>query len=400
VRALTLRRTQVASAETDYPRVALLSLGHLANDAYGSLISSLTPYLVLRGAISTTAAGLVLFIYLIGSSLLQPLIGVASDRTGRRLFAVLGPIWIGVAAGLTGWAGNALALLALAAVGGIGTAAFHPQAAAMVNRLSGRNRGFVMSIFSMGGNIGFALGPLVAAGIATVGLHWSPVTIVPGLAVTALLLRFAPDVRRAKAEEVPATMRSIPGRVWTALSLIVLVIALRSGVLYGLMLFLPLYYHAHGFSAQLGSAYAFLLTFSGALGGLAGGSLSDRYGRRPQVVLSLLISVPLVYASFAAVGPLVWLLMAASGAVLLSSNSVTVVQAQDLLPANTGMVSGLTMGLGFGLSGVVAFALGALADLVGVQTAIYVVPLLAPIAAAAAWLVPERGSRHLGVSRS
>lgn len=392
--ALTVRTAHGAQAETHYPRVALLSLGHLTNDVYGSLISSLTPYLVLRGSISTTAAGLVLFIYLIGSSLLQPLIGITSDRTGRRFFAVLGPIWVGVAAGLIGWAGNAVVLLALAAVGGVGTAAFHPQAAAMVNRLSGRNRGFVMSIFSMGGNIGFALGPLVAAIIATAGLHWSPVVVFPGIAVTALLVRFAPNAGRAAATEAPKAMRSISGKVWAALGLIVLVIALRSGVLYGLMLFLPLYYHAHGASAQLGSAYAFLFTFSGALGGLGGGSLSDRHGRRPVVILSLLITVPLVYVSFAAGGPVVWLLMGASGAALLSSNSVTVVQAQELLPSNTGMVSGLTMGLGFGLSGAVGFLLGILADHLGVQTAIYLVPLLAPLAAVAAWFVPERGRRE------
>jgi FSR family fosmidomycin resistance protein-like MFS transporter len=374
----------------DYPRVALLSLGHLTNDMYGNVISSLTPYLVIRGEISTSVAGLVVLVYLIGSSVLQPFIGHASDRSGRRLFAVLGPIWVGIAATCMALIGNTGTILVIAGLGGIGTAAFHPQAASMVDRLSGHRKGWVMSIFSMGGNVGFAIGPLLAAGIATVGMKYSPVILIPGVAVTILLALGAPSVGGNGAETHGESLRSILRGAWRPLSAIVSIIALRGGVQYALLLFLPLYYHAEGLSAQLGSYYAFVLSLAGAAGGLLGGRISDRFGRRRVVVTSLILALPLLLLSLAVRGPLVFPLLALSGSCLLASNSVTVVQGQELLPANTGIASGLTLGLGFGLSGLIGSSLAVLSDHIGVQQAIFLTPFLAPVAALIAFRIPDR----------
>jgi FSR family fosmidomycin resistance protein-like MFS transporter len=373
----------------DYRRVGLLSLGHFTNDMYGSLITSLMPYMVLRGSISATLAGLILLVYLLGSSFLQPIFGHYADRSGRRLLAVLGPIWVGIAAGLVGWSNGAALLFLLAAVGGVGTAAFHPQAASMVGGLSPRSKGWAMSIFSMGGNLGFALGPILAALISIAGLHWSPLIIIPGLLVTALLAMHAPRSEPTTLAPSRGTILSVWRSSWRALSLLVSVIATRSAVQFALIIFLPLYYHAHGGSAQLGSFYAFVLSLSGAVGGLFGGRLSDRFGRRVVVVTSLVLSVPLLIGTITVSGPLIWPLLVATGASLLASNSVTVVQGQELLPENTGVASGLTMGLGFGLSGVIASILTALSDHIGVSTALDFVPVLAVIAAGCAFLVPE-----------
>ncbi|MBV9279780.1 MAG: MFS transporter, partial [Chloroflexi bacterium] len=205
----------------DYPRVGLISLGHLTNDLYGNLMTSLTPYLILRGAISATLAGFVVLVYLIGSSVLQPIFGLLSDRTGRRYFATLGPIWIGVAASLFGWAGNTALLMLLAALGGVGTAAFHPQAATMVAQLGERSRGWTMSIFSLGGNVGFALGPVVAAAIAAVGLHWTPIILLPGIGLTLLLVLFAPHPARTGGQARSASIRKLAASRWRPLGLIV-----------------------------------------------------------------------------------------------------------------------------------------------------------------------------------
>lgn len=374
----------------DYSRVALLSVGHLTNDMYGNLISSLTPYLVIRGEISTSVAGLVVLTYLIGSSVLQPFVGHMSDRSGRRVFAVLGPIWVGLAAVAIALVGNTATILLIAGLGGVGTAAFHPQAASMVQRLSHHSRGWVMSIFSMGGNIGFAIGPLLAAVVATAGTQYAPLVLLPGVGVTVALARYAPQAG-ARGDTAPSEpLRASLARTWRSLSAIVSIIALRGGIQYALLLFLPLYYHAHGASAQQGSYYAFVISLSGALGGLAGGSLSDRLGRKPVVVGSLLLSLPLLVLSLLVHGPLVWPLLVLAGASLLASNSVTVVQGQELLPANAGIASGLTLGLGFGLSGLIGSALAVLSDHIGVGTVIFLVPLLAPVAAILALSVPER----------
>ncbi|GAC1442932.1 MAG: MFS transporter [Chloroflexota bacterium] len=382
-------------SRTDYPRVGLMSLGHLSNDMYGNLITALMPYLVIQGKITAVLSGFILLVYLLGSSVLQPFFGLMSDRHGHRVFAVAGPICVGICAAFVGWAPNVESIFALAAVAGIGTAAFHPQAASMVSRISSWKKGWAMSLFSMGGNVGFALGPILAALIATVGLHWSPVIIVPGVAVTLFLLAYAPSPTPKVDASVKAstTSRTPASSVWRPLSLIVGVIATRSAVQYALILFLPLYYHSKGFPAQLGSYYAFVVSISGAFGGLAGGYLSDRYGRKPITVVSLAVASPLLLMALLASGPIVWPLLAATGALLLASNSVTVVQGQEFLPANTGVASGLTMGLGFGLSGMIAAGLTTLSGSLGVKTVLFMVPLL-PLAAAAMSTLVARPTRR------
>lgn len=385
------------AAEHDYPRVSLISAGHLINDVYGSMITSLTPYLIVRGDISTSAAGFILLVYLIGSSVMQPLFGLVSDRSGRRVFAVIGPLWVGAAAAAFGWASNSLLLLAIAGLGGIGTAAFHPQAASMVNALSPRRKGWSMSIFSVGGNIGFALGPIVAAGIALIGLHWTPIVLIPGIVICGLLARYSPDPKAAAQTFDVSELRAAFARAGHALFLIVSVIAIRSGTQFGLIIFLPLYYHARGFPVQLGSYYAFVFSLAGAAGGLAGGELSDRYGRKIVVVSSLALTTPLLILALLSGGVLIWPLLALSGAALLASNSVTVVQGQELLPGSTGIASGLTLGLGFGLSGIITSILANLAPHIGLTAVLAIIPFLPLLAAGLAVFVPAT-HRGLGTT--
>jgi FSR family fosmidomycin resistance protein-like MFS transporter len=375
--------------EIDYPRLGLISLGHLTNDVYGGTITSLMPYLVLAGQISTSAAGFVLLSYLLGSSVMQPIFGLYSDQSGTRLYAVGGPLLVGLSAGLVGWVNNSLMLLLVVAVGGVGTAAFHPQAASMVNKLSKRNKGWAMSIFSMGGNIGFACGPLAAATIAMIGLHWGIVLMLPGLVVCVLMARYSPTPGGVSERIDLKAIRDEVLRAWRPLSLIVTVIATRSAVQFAFIIFLPLYYHSRGFPAELGSYYAFVLSIAGAAGGLIGGRLSDSYGRKRIVTSSLLVCGPLLLLALLAPPLLVWPLIALAGAFLIASNSVSVVQGQEWLPANTGIASGLTLGIGFGLSGVIASVLSTAAQHFGVDTVLYLVPLLAWLAAGLAALVRD-----------
>jgi FSR family fosmidomycin resistance protein-like MFS transporter len=379
---------------TDYPRVALLSAGHLINDLYGNFITSLMPYLVIRGDITTTAAGLVLLVYLFGSSVLQPIFGLISDRTGRRGFAIIGPVWVGLAAAAITRANTSVMLLLIAGIGGLGTAAFHPQAASMIDSLSPTNKGRSMAYFSMGGNIGFALGPVAAAVVATVGMAWSPLMLLPGVAIGLGLARYAPHVGRSEESFAVADLWDTVRIAWKQINLVVSVIAIRSAAQYALIIFLPLYYHLRGHPAELGSYFAFVLSLAGAIGGLAGGHFSDLYGRRRVVVLSLIVAAPLLFVTLLVPVPFVWPLVALSGAALLASNSVTVVQGQELLPRHRGLASGLTLGFGFGLSGVIASGLTTLSDHIGVENAIFAAPGLALLAAMVAAFVrnPTRAS--------
>jgi FSR family fosmidomycin resistance protein-like MFS transporter len=385
--AINFAGGKVPAARTDYFRVGLLSAGHLVNDLYGNFITSLMPYLVIRGEITTTAAGLVLLVYLSGSSVLQPFFGLMSDRTGIRAFAIIGPVWVGLAAAVIGRAGTTGTLLAIAGIGGLGTAAFHPQAASMVDSLSPTNKGRSMAYFSTGGNIGFALGPVAAAIVATIGLNWSPAILLPGAVVGLALARYAPHVGRSEESFTFSDLKATIEDVWQQINLVVSVIAIRSAAQYALIIFLPLYYHLRGFPAELGSYYAFVLSLAGAIGGLVGGHFSDVYGRRRTVVTSLLTAAPLLVVTLLVPAAFVWPLIALSGAALLASNSVTVVQGQELLPRHRGLASGLTLGLGFGLSGVIASGLTALADHIGVESVIFAAPALALLAAIVAVFV-------------
>jgi FSR family fosmidomycin resistance protein-like MFS transporter len=319
---------------------------------------------------------------------MQPIFGLYSDRSGTRLFAIGGPVLVGVSAGLLGWVNSSISLLLLVALGGVGTAAFHPQAASMVDRLSTRSKGWAMSIFSMGGNIGFACGPLAAAVVALIGLRWGIALILPGLLVCALMALYSPTPGGLSERVELAKVREQVTRAWRPLSLIVAVIATRSSVQFAMILFLPLYYHSRGFSAELGSYYAFVLSIAGAVGGLVGGRLSDTYGRKIVVTSSLLISGPLLLGAVLAPPLAVWPLIAVGGAFLIASNSVTVVQGQEWLPGNTGIASGVTLGVGFGLSGILASLLSVLAPHAGVNVVVYLVPLLAWLAAALGALIP------------
>lgn len=380
----------------DYPRIGLLSAGHLTNDMYGNLLTSLVPYLVLAGLVTKTIAGLVLLVYLAGSSVLQPFFGLLADRSGRRGFAIVGPLWVGGAACLVGLTTSTAMIFVLAAVAGLGTAAFHPQAATMVNALSPRGKGWSMSLFSMGGNIGFAIGPILAAGVALLGLHWSPLAIVPGLIVTVPLALFVPAAAHHHSVPGAEKLTHAAGKSWRPLALIVSVIATRSAAQYSLIIFLPLYFSARGLPAELGSLSAFVLSVAGALSGLLGGHLSDLYGRRPVVVLSLVLAAPLLLAALLVRGPLTWPLLVLAGAALLASSSVTVVQGQELLPAHTGVASGLTLGIGFGLSGVIASSLTILSDHIGVTNATLLVPALPLLGAVlAVFVVRQHASNYL-----
>lgn len=373
--------------ETRYSRVLLVSSGHMTNDLYGNLLSSLTPYLILTHALGTAMAGVVLLVYLAASSVLQPIFGLLSDRSGRRFFAVAGPLWTGVAAVAFPLAHGTLLLLAIAGIGGIGSAAFHPQAASIVDSLGRRNKGWIMSLFSMGGNLGFAVGPLVAATLFSVGFGWSPFAIIPGLLYSLIAFLYIPAPPVAAGVQAEPLSRTLK-RTWKPLSLIVLVIAIRSGAQLGMIIFLPLFYHAHGLPAQLGSLYATVLALAGAVGGLAGGSLSDRFGRNPVVTVSLFLAAPLLLLVSIIPGPVAAPIVFLAGASLSASSSVVVVQAQSLLPANTGIASGLTLGLGFGLSGIFTTILTSIAGHIGVLDAILFIPAMPLIGGIVSLAVP------------
>ncbi|HZT96695.1 MAG TPA: MFS transporter [Chloroflexota bacterium] len=389
--------------QADMRRVSLLGFGHFTNDMYGNLATSLAPYFVLDGRLTAPVAGVMILVYLGGSSVLQPLFGIISDRSGRRWFAVAGPVWIGTAMSLLIIAPSAWVIFALVAVGGVGTAAFHPQGASMVNRMAGQSRGWAMSIFSMGGNLGYGLGPVLAATMFAIGNAWTILLAIPGLLCTALLFKFAPPARSHTVQSTGQSLREARVHL-RPLGLIVLVIAIRSGAMSGVIFLAPLYFHSQGLPPAWGSYGSSIFLLAGAITGLYTGRLSDRIGRRPVVVWSLLAAAPLIFCFGLLPGLSSWPVMALAGCAILASNSVTVVQAQEFLPNNTGLAGGLTLGLGFGLSGVITFVVSAVSKHAGPRDTLFMVAALPLVAAGCAFLTAahepsaESGRANAGVT--
>jgi FSR family fosmidomycin resistance protein-like MFS transporter len=378
-------------------RVSLLAFGHFTNDMYGNLAMSMAPYFVLAGKLSAPAAGALVLVFLAGSSFLQPLFGMVSDRSGRRWFAVAGPAWIGCCMSVLILVPEPWMIFALVALGGVGTAAFHPQGASMVNRVSGESRGWAMSIFSGGGNFGYGLGPLLATAMVAIGNGLTALLAIPGLICSFLLLRFAPSVKSDVASGTATSLRAARENLFP-LTLIILVIAVRSGAMSAVIFLAPLYFHAQGLPASWGSYGSTIFLLTGALFGLYAGGLSDRVGRRPVVVWSLLVAAPLILLIGLTPGLLSWPLMALAGAAIVASNPVTVVQAQELLPGNVGLAAGLTLGLGFGLSGVITVLVSALTKPVGAQHTIVLAAALPVIAAGLAAVTPRPKTRYSTLS--
>lgn len=388
--------------------ISLISVAHVFNDINQSIVPALLPFLISAYGLSyAAAAGLVLALS-ISSSVVQPLFGHWADKRSLPWLLPAGLTMgtLGIAA-LTRVPSYPL-MFAMAIVAGIGIAAFHPEAARFANFVSRDRRATGMGLFNLGGNTGFALGPiLVTPLLVAYGLHGAMWVGIPGLIVAYVLMRnlsyldaFRPSSATARARKAATTDE------WGPFALLTLVIVLRSTAFFALLTFVPLYLvHALGLTNAQGNAGLALMLVCGALGTVTGGRLGDRFDRRrvTQATLAALVvfgaALVLVGTAHAWIG-LTFAFIALCGAMLSMSSSVTAVMGQDYLPARIGTASGVTLGLSISLGGVAAPILGALADRYGLLVAIAAVSIVAFVALLCAFALPSpafiRRSAHAG----
>jgi FSR family fosmidomycin resistance protein-like MFS transporter len=382
----------VAAKTEDLDRrgLAALASGHAAADLCQGAVPALIPFLIAQRGYSFGAAGALLLVVTISSSIIQPVFGAVSDRLALSWLMPLGVLLaaIGVAGmGVT----TTFPMTALAVgIGGVGIAAFHPEGARYANYASGNRRGTGMSFFSVGGNAGFAMAPvLITPAVLAFGLSGTAVVaILPALAAIALAIEL-PHLRRrtAPAAEKVATMARENDRSdddWGAFTRLSGLISVRAGIYYGLQTFAPVWLiHEYGLSEAGGNAALAAMLIAGACGTLVGGRIVDRVGRRRVLIGSTLAQIPLLLAFMLAPGGvLAGMLMAGIGFVTVMSFSVSVVMGQEYLPSRLGIASGVTLGLAIGMGGVAAAILGPLADHTGLESAMWVIALL-PLASLA-----------------
>ncbi len=371
----------------------LLSFGHLCTDIVQGAIPALLPFLKDRFALSYAATGAILLAAHLTSSAIQPLFGYVTDRRPFPVLLAVGCIVSGIGIALVPFAPGYGWLLAAVVFTGLGTAAFHPEGFKATACVASERRATGMSFFSVGGNLGFAVGSPAALFLASrFGLPGASALMAPALLAGALFLPALSPIRERidAASSVPRT-RSPDGshRAFHAVFLIVLIVVLRSWTQLGLASFLPFLYREElATNPEFVATLLFLFLGSGTVGTLAGGPIADRIGHRRMLFLSLLFQVPLIHWLLSATGKTVFLAAALVGATIVSTFSVTIVMAQELFPERVATASGTIAGFAIGTGGIGVTLLGAAADRYGVPAAAQTITALPAAGAILALLLP------------
>ena len=379
----------------DRRAMVALSSGHLATDFASGAVPALVPFLVERYDLTYTQAAVLMLAALVSSSVVQPLFGLLSDRRGAMWLLPGGVALGGVGVALAAAAPSYPLAVALIFAGGVGIAAFHPEGSKFANYVSGPRRASGMALFNIGGNSGYALGPIVATPLVVwLGLKGGLLLAVPTLAAAALLARALPYLRSFVPERPRERVGAGEDRRG-ALVLLLAVIALRSVAWFGLLTFVPLWMVERGHSEADGNRLLSLMLVSGAIGTLVVGPASDRIGHRRAMQLTQAALAPLALVFVLVGGVPGAVALALVGACVVGSFTVTMVLSQEYLPRHLGTAAGLSVGMAMGIGGVAAVALGAVADAIDLRTALLACAVTPALGAGLClFLPPPRASRH------
>jgi FSR family fosmidomycin resistance protein-like MFS transporter len=373
--------------------VALLSLGHLVVDLYPPFLAALLPLLIERLGLSLTLASLLASLLMLSASLSQPLFGILSDRIGGKNLMFWGSIMAAVGMSFIGLLPSYASLIPFLVFGGLGVACFHPQAAALAAHFSGPRKGLGVSLFMVGGNVGYGLGPMVILAIVlALDLKKSYLALLPAVIFALLLARYLPK----SGLPVPAgrveAMETNPVRLkeWAPFSVLWLVVWLRSAAILSLTTFLPTLQTMRGLSLAAGGSSFTVFMICGALGGLVGGSLSDRVGRKTMVILSFFLVIPAFYAFLHVSTRWSLISLAFLGLSFFLGESPCIVMAQEMVPGKGGTMSGLIMGFAWGMAALGVFGTGVLADNFGMERAMGFLLYLPITALALVFLLPGK----------
>lgn len=390
-------RSPISAESTVLPIILAVTLGHLLNDLMQSLIPAAYPLLKQNLSLNFAKIGLITLVFQGTASILQPLVGMYTDKR---------PLPYALSAGMacTGLGLVALAnathfgiVLASVALIGLGSAIFHPEASRIARLAAGTRPGFAQSLFQVGGNAGSALGPLAAAFIV-IQRGQGSITWFAGVAMAGMLLLWSVGRWYVTAGADRALARSRRARSGTPLpkavvrrGMVILIVLMFSKFVYNVSISsYYTFYLIERFGLSIAQAQICLFIFLAAVaaGTIIGGPIGDRIGRRAVILWSILGILPLTLA-------LPWLplvptviVAAVAGMILASAFPAMVVYGQDLMPDRTGMVAGLLFGLAFGVAAIGAAALGVLADAWGI-IAVYKICAFLPALGLAAFLLPN-----------
>lgn len=371
-----------------HPTIVLLAGTHMMVDGYGNIFAPLLPLMIPRLGLNLATVGVLTMLFQLAASVAQVGFGHLADRWRPRVLLVAGPLVAVTGLSFMGLATSAPMLAAILILGGLGGAAFHPPAAALAHRLGGDRRGLAMSVYISGGTLGFSLGPLLFAPFAQyVGLHWTPLLALPGLAVIAFFV--------SKVPPYPAPTHAAPGLRALApyagpLTLLYLIVVLRTMTSLSFATFVPVMLTRQGASVSYAGAAVALYLFASGIGGFLGGPAADRFGPRRVIAWSLVVASPFLLAAPFQTGWPFLALLALGGFFLQSTLPVNVTFGQTLAPVSAATVSSLMMGFAWGTGGLSVPLVGMIADRVGIEHTLVGLAAVPLAAAALALPLPER----------
>jgi MFS transporter, FSR family, fosmidomycin resistance protein len=358
----------------------LLSCGHMVVDTYQGALPAILPFLKENLGLSYTVTGAILIVSSLASSIVQPLFGFLSDKKEKAFLLPLGAFLAGVGFALVPMTESYPLILLLVAVSGLGVASYHPEGFKTARFFTGEKMATGMSVFSVGGNAGMALGPILALSLAHYyGFSFLPWMVLPSLVFTVAIvaLRKTVAVPKAVSSAMSRTESRLPREVLRALLALICVIVMRSWTQIGLVSYIPFYYinFLKGDPVLAGRIVSLFLV-GGALGTLLGSPLADRWGHRFWLRFSMVGSALLFPAIFVFEGVMLLVAVTVLGMILISTFSVTVVMGQNLLPGHLGVASGLMVGFAIGAGGIGVTLLGVVADHFGVPFALKSIGIL------------------------
>jgi FSR family fosmidomycin resistance protein-like MFS transporter len=372
--------------------VVVMAATHFMVDGYGNVLTPLLPLLITNLDLSLAGAGALQMCFQLANSVAQLGFGHLADRSNPRILLIGGPILAVAMLPLIGLAPTVWVLASVLVLGGLGGAAFHPPAAALVHKYAGEHRGFAMSFHITSGTLGQAMAPLLFAPfVQRFGLRAIPWLILPGMAVLGgILLRRVPSIERHESKAAGG-LRSLR-KYAKPLSLLYVIVVLRTLTATSFSTFVPIMLTRRGMSiAQAGTAASIYLVAVGA-GGFFGGPLADRFGARRVIILSLVLAVPFLALALLFNGWWLVAMIAAGGFLLQSTLPVNVTFAQTIAPISAATVSSLMMGFAWGMGGLAAPLVGMTADRIGIERTLMLMSFTPLVAAVLALPLPTRAA--------
>lgn len=384
--------------QTIYPILIIIGLAHLLNDTLQAVIPAMFPILEKSLQLTFTQLGFIAFTLNMFASVMQPVVGLISDRRPMPYALPIGLASSMIGIFLLSISPNFWFILISVLFIGLGSAIFHPEGSRVAYLAAGPRRGLAQSIYQVGGNAGQSLAPLITAlvlvPIGQIGAVWF--TLIAAIAVIFLLyiakwyanrLRNFPRTDEQKVRN--ETSKHLRGSIIRALIILVFLVFARSWYQQAIANFYAFYtIEFYGVTIATSQLYIFIFLLMGAIGTFLGGPLADRIGRKNVILISFLVPTPFTILLPHVGSILAILFIAIIGFLILSSFSVAVVYAQELVPEKIGTMSGLIVGLGFGMGAIGSVALGWLIDVIGLKTTMIAISIL-PLLGVLTFLLPS-----------